>query len=109
MPESYKEDARPAQQWYWDDWFSAFDVRLCSLAARGLWFDMLGIMWKAEIRGTLTVNGKQIDSKRDNIGRDNRLVVCADCMMNRCVKVPKNKILDKLPKRLSKQRARNDR
>jgi len=61
--ESYKEDGRPAQQWYWDDWFSAFDVRLCSLAARGLWIDMLGIMWKAEIRGTLTVNGKQMDNK----------------------------------------------
>jgi len=60
---SYKEDGRPAQQWYWDDWFSAFDVRLCSLAARGLWIDMLGIMWKAEIRGTLTVNGKQMDNK----------------------------------------------
>ena len=63
MPESYKEDGKPAQQWYWDDWFSAFDVRLCSLAARGLWIDMLGIMWKAEIRGTLTVNGKQMDNK----------------------------------------------
>lgn len=63
MPESYKEDGRPAQQWYWDDWFSAFDVRLCSLAARGLWIDMLGIMYKAEIRGTLTINGRQIDSK----------------------------------------------
>lgn len=63
MPESFKEDGRPAQQWYWDDWFSAFDVRLCSLAARGLWIDMLGIMFKAEIRGTLTVNGKQINSK----------------------------------------------
>jgi len=63
MPESYKEDGRPAQQWYWDDWFSAFDVRMCSLGARGLWVDMIGIMWKAEIRGTLTVNGKQIDGK----------------------------------------------
>lgn len=61
--ESYKEDGRPAQQWYWDDWFAAFDVRACSLAARGLWIDMLGIMWKAEIRGTLTINGKQIDVK----------------------------------------------
>lgn len=63
MPDSLKENGRPAQQWYWDDWFSAFDVRLCSLEARGLWIDMLGIMWKAEIRGTLTVNGRQVDSK----------------------------------------------
>lgn len=63
MPESYKEDGRPAQQWYWDDWFSAFDVRLCSVGARGVWIDMLGIMYKAEIRGTLTINGRQTDSK----------------------------------------------
>ena len=63
MAESLKEDGRPAQQWYWDDWFSEFSLRLCSLAARGLWIDMLGIMFKAEIRGTLTVNGRQIDSK----------------------------------------------
>ena len=61
--QSLKEDGRPADQWYWDDWFSSFDVRLCSLAARGLWIDMLGIMFKAEIRGTLTINGKQIDGK----------------------------------------------
>ena len=60
---SYKEDNRPSQQWFWDDWFAAFDVRLCSLAARGLWIDMLGIMFKAEIRGTLTVNGTQVGSK----------------------------------------------
>ena len=63
MPESYKEDGRPAQQWYWDDWFSAFDVRLCSLAARGLWIDMLGIMWKAKPRGALIINEKPADNK----------------------------------------------
>ena len=63
MPESYKEDERPAQQWYWNDWFSAFDVRQCSLAARGLWIDMLGIMWKARPRGALIINEKPADSK----------------------------------------------
>ena len=63
MAESLKEDGRPAQQWYWDDWFSEFGLRLCSLAARGLWIDMLGIMFKAEIRGTLTINGTQVDNK----------------------------------------------
>lgn len=60
---TYKEDGRPSQQWYWDDWFSAFDVRLCSLAARGLWIDMLGIMWKAKPRGALIINGKLVDNK----------------------------------------------
>jgi len=63
VPESLKEDGRPAQQWYWDDWFSEFGLRLCSLAARGLWVDMLGIMFKAEIRGTLIVNGRRINGK----------------------------------------------
>lgn len=58
-----REDRRPADLWYWNDWFSSFDVRSCSLAARGLWMDMLGIMRNAEAKGSLTVNGKQIDGK----------------------------------------------
>ncbi len=60
---SLKEDSRPADLWYWNDWFSSFDVRSCSLAARGLWIDMLGIMRAAEIKGTLTINGKQIGTR----------------------------------------------
>jgi len=60
---SLKEDGRPAMMWFWDDWFSAPEVRICSLAARGLWIDMLGIMAKSEIWGTLLIAGKQIDSK----------------------------------------------
>jgi len=62
MPESYKEDGRPAQQWYWDDWFSSHDVQSCSFAAQGLWINLLGIMFTSEIRGTLTINGIQMDN-----------------------------------------------
>ena len=62
MTQSLKEDGRPATLWFWDDWFSSFDVRACSLAARGLWMDMLGIMARAEIMGTLTINGKQVNN-----------------------------------------------
>lgn len=58
-----REDRRPADLWYWSDWFSSFDVRSCSLAARGLWADMLGIMSKAEVKGTLAINGKPLVSK----------------------------------------------
>ena len=58
-----REDRRPADLWFWSDWFSSFDVRSCSLASRGLWMDMLGIMSRAEIKGALTINGKQIGSK----------------------------------------------
>jgi len=50
--------------WYWDDWFSSFDVRDCCLAARGLWIDMLGIMAKSEVKGCLILSGgRQVDSK----------------------------------------------
>lgn len=62
MTQSLKENGKPATLWFWDDWFSSFDVRACSLAARGLWIDMLGIMARSEIMGTLTINGKQIDN-----------------------------------------------
>jgi len=63
VPESYKEDGRPSDQWYWDDWFSSHDVHSCSLAAQGLWINLLGIMFASEVRGTLTVNGIQMDNK----------------------------------------------
>lgn len=64
MPvKNLREDRRPADLWFWNDWFSSFDVRSCSLAARGLWIDMLGVMRNAEVKGALTVNGKQIGIK----------------------------------------------
>jgi len=63
MPESYKEDGRPSDQWYWDDWFSSHDVHSCGLAAQGLWINLLGIMFTSEVRGTLAVNGIRMDNK----------------------------------------------
>jgi uncharacterized phage protein (TIGR02220 family) len=63
MIHSLKEDGRPATQWYWDDWFSSHDVQSCSLAAQGLWVNLLGIMFSSEIRGTLTINGMPVDNK----------------------------------------------
>jgi hypothetical protein len=63
MKHSLKEDNRPADLWYWDDWFSSFDVRSCSAAVRGIWVDMLGVMSRANIKGSLTINGRQADSK----------------------------------------------
>ena len=60
---SRKEDGRPADQWYWDDWFSSHDVQSCSFAAQGLWINMLGIMFSSQIRGTLTINCVQMDNK----------------------------------------------
>ena len=46
-----------AERFYWDKWQNDQRVRLCGYAARGLWFEMLCIMAKAEPRGFLLVNG----------------------------------------------------
>ena len=63
MIESYKEDGKPSLQFYVDDWLSEPGLRLCSLAARGLWIDMLSYMFKSQIRGALLANEKKIGSK----------------------------------------------
>jgi len=60
---SYREDNRPSLQFYPDDWLSEPGLNICSLAAQGLWIKMISIMWKADIRGCLKANGKQINSK----------------------------------------------
>jgi len=60
---SFKEDNKPSLQFYPDDWLSEPGLNICSLAAQGLWIKMICIMWKADIRGCLKANGKQIDSK----------------------------------------------
>lgn len=60
---TYKEDNRPAFQFYPDDWISESSLKLCSLEAKGLWIEMLMIMFNAEKRGSLTVNSVIITSK----------------------------------------------
>src|SRR5262245_17711629 len=49
---------RPSFQWYPNDWLSAPDVRACSIAARGLWIDMICMMHQGTPYGHLTINGK---------------------------------------------------
>jgi hypothetical protein len=39
-------------------------LRLCSIAARGLWAEMMCIMHEAERYGSLLVNGRRIDKKQ---------------------------------------------
>src|SRR5262245_24126820 len=52
---------RPATQFYWGDWLNCKEVRVCSLAARGLGMDMLGFMRQGNPTGTLThENGQPI-------------------------------------------------
>lgn len=50
----------PAGSWsrfFWNDWRSDPKLRMCSLAARGLWLEMLAVMSEAEPRGHLLING----------------------------------------------------
>lgn len=51
----------PRQPWmkfYPADWRADEKLRMCSLAARGLWVEMLALMWRAQPIGHMTVNGK---------------------------------------------------
>ena len=51
----------PWQKWFWADWKADQRLRLCSLEARGLWVEMLGIMVEGEPFGHLNLNDKVID------------------------------------------------
>src|SRR5260370_26598637 len=51
----------PYFPFYPDDWLSDEKARLCSIAARGLWIDMLCLMHKCDRRGYLQqANGKPL-------------------------------------------------
>lgn len=51
---------RPAFQFYPADWRKDPELRTCSIAARGLWIDMLCLMHEAEPYGHLVVNGAPV-------------------------------------------------
>ena len=48
----------PWVKWFFRDWRSDLAVRSCSLSARGLWHEMLGLMHDAEPYGHLIVAGQ---------------------------------------------------
>lgn len=50
---------RPAFQFYPDKWMTDQELRSCSIAARGMWADMLCMAHLSEPYGHLTVNGKR--------------------------------------------------
>lgn len=49
--------AQPWLKFYPQDWRSDEKLRLCSLAARGLWIEMLSLMHRAERYGQLLIGG----------------------------------------------------
>jgi hypothetical protein len=51
---------RPAFQWYPGDWLRATETRVCSLAARGLWIDMICLMHEGRPYGHLRVGTMDI-------------------------------------------------
>lgn len=51
-------------KFYPADWRADAMLRLCSIAARGLWTEMMCIMHDAERYGSLLVNGRRIDKKQ---------------------------------------------
>jgi hypothetical protein len=61
-----KPDARklPWMKFFPADWRADPALRMCSLAARGLWMEMLSIMHEAAPRGSLLINGNTIGAKQ---------------------------------------------
>ena len=53
---------KPWMKFYAADWRADQALRMCSLAAKGLWIECLAIMHEADPYGYLTVNGKPLDS-----------------------------------------------
>ncbi len=51
-------------KFYPADWRADAMLRLCSIAARGLWAEMMCLMHEAERYGSLLVNGKRIDKRQ---------------------------------------------
>lgn len=51
---------RPAFQFYPRDWLGDTALRSCSIAARGLWVDMLAYMHEGEPYGYLRINGRPV-------------------------------------------------
>lgn len=56
-----RERTMPTAPWskfYWSDWRSDPRLRMCGLAARGLWIEMLALMHEADPYGHLLVHGR---------------------------------------------------
>lgn len=53
----------PAFQFYPGDWMKDPSVRSLSLEARGLWIDLICLMFEAEPRGYLTLNGRPMTTE----------------------------------------------
>lgn len=51
------EKRQPWMKWYTRDWRGNAKLRICSYAARGLWADLLSLMWESSVCGFLMIDG----------------------------------------------------
>lgn len=56
--------SNPWLKFYPSDWASDPKLGFCSLAARGLWMEILCLMHEAEPRGSLLINGRQPSARQ---------------------------------------------
>jgi hypothetical protein len=56
--------SHPWMKFYPSDWRADAALRMCSIAARGLWMEMLCVMHKSEPRGSLMVNSVPLSIKQ---------------------------------------------
>lgn len=66
-------------KFWWQDWQADQSLRSCSLAARGLWMDMLCIAHSGTPRGHVTINGAPVSARR--------LATLTGCTARECVKL----------------------
>jgi HNH endonuclease len=59
-----KAAGNPWMKFYPSDWRADPALRSCTIAARGLWVEMLCIMHEATPYGSLLINGARVDKKR---------------------------------------------
>ena len=55
---------RPWMKFYTSDWRADPALRMCSIAARGLWMEIICVMHEAEPYGSLRVNGRPVTERQ---------------------------------------------
>jgi hypothetical protein len=55
--------SRPWMKFYPSDWRSDPALRMCSIAARGLWMEMICLAHEGTPRGTVSLNGRPMSSR----------------------------------------------
>jgi 5-methylcytosine-specific restriction endonuclease McrA len=54
--------SNPSSKWFWNDWENDAALRLCGLAAQGLWMRMLSVCSRSVPVGYCAVNGSALDT-----------------------------------------------